>query len=383
MPRSGGRLAEGNNMASISRRQVLLGGGALLGSRMIPDLNLISSAFGKDVPRPDYMIRAGTNENPWGPSRVAIQAINHSLHMSNQYGGDRRRLISLVASINNVPSNHVAVGTGSGEILKTAALIATLERGSIVCADPTYHDLVRYAARVGSEIIRVPVDEGFRTDLNAMRKAIRPDTRCVYLVNPNNPIPSIIEKNALREFVLEVSQDRMVFIDEAYYEFVENPDYGTMLALVRDGQQNIIVARTASKIHGLAGLRIGFGFAHPDLISEINSRKTGNINVLGLNAAYASYQDEEFQRFTLRKNKESLAIVESMHEELGHRYVKSNANFTFFETGRDVREVNAAFRKEGIMVGRPFPPMLDWLRVSMAKPHEMRYFVQTYKKLYT
>ncbi len=370
-------------MASISRRQVLLGGGALLGSGMIPGLNLVSSAFGEGLPRPDYMIRAGTNENPWGPSRVAIQAINRSIQMSNKYGGDRRKLISLVAGINNVPSDHVAVGTGSGEILKTAALIATLDQGSIVCADPTYHDLVRYAERAGAEIIRVPVDEGFGTDLNAMRKAIRSDTRCVYLVNPNNPIPSIIEKNALREFVLEVSQDRMVFIDEAYYEFVENPDYDTMMDLVRDGHQNIIVARTASKIHGLAGLRIGFGFAHPDLITEINARKTGNINVLGLNAAYASYQDEEFQKFTLRKNKESLAIVEGMHQELGHRYVKSNANFTFFETGRDVREVNAAFRKEGIMVGRPFPPMLDWLRVSMAKPDEMRYFVQTYRKLYT
>lgn len=369
-------------MAGISRRQILLGGGALLGSGMVPGLSLVGSAFGSDIPRPDYMIRAGTNENPWGPSRVAIQAINRSLHMSNKYGGDRRRLISLVAGINNVPSDHVAVGTGSGEILKVAALIATLDRGSIVCADPTYHDLVRYAGRVGSDIIRVPVDEGLGTDLNAMRKAIRSDTKCVYLVNPNNPIPSIIEKNALREFVLEISQDRMVFIDEAYYEFVENPDYGTMMDLVRDGHKNIIVARTASKIHGLAGLRIGFGFAHPDLITEINNRKTGNINVLGLDAAYASYQDEEFQRFTIRKNKESLAIVEGMHEELGHRYVKSNANFTFFETGRDVREVNAAFRKEGIMVGRPFPPMLDWLRVSMAKPDEMRYFVQTYKKLY-
>lgn len=369
-------------MPGISRRQILLGGGALLGSGMVPELSLVGSAFGSDISRPDYMIRAGTNENPWGPSRVAIQAINRSLHMSNKYGGDRRRLISLVAGINNLPSDHVAVGTGSGEILKVAALIATLDRGSIVCADPTYHALVRYAGRVGSEIIRVPVNEGLGTDLNAMRKAIRSDTKCVYLVNPNNPIPSIIEKNALREFVLEISQDRMVFIDEAYYEFVENPDYGTMMDLVRDGHKNIIVARTASKIHGLAGLRIGFGFAHPDLITEFNNRKTGNINVLGLDAAYASYQDEEFQRFTIRKNRESLAIVEGMHEELGHRYVKSNANFTFFETGRDVREVNAAFRKEGIMVGRPFPPMLDWLRVSMAKPDEMRYFVQTYKKLY-
>lgn len=369
-------------MTTITRRQVLLGGGALMGAGLVPGVNLVSNAFGDQIPRPDYMIRAGTNENPWGPSRVALQAINRSLHLSNQYGGDRQRLIRLVAGINEVPPDHVAVGTGSGEILKTAALIATLDRGSIVCADPTYHDLVRYAERAGAEIIRVPVDEGFGTDLNAMRKAIRADTKCVYLVNPNNPIPSIIEKNALRDFVLEISQDRMVFIDEAYFEYVDNPDYATMMDLVRDGHKNIVVSRTASKIHALAGLRIGFGFAHPDLIMEIDNRKTGNVNVLGLDAAYASYQDEEFQQFTIRKNKESLAIVEGMHEELGHRYVKSDANFTFFETGCDIHEVIAAFREEGIIVGRPFPPMLDWLRVSMAKPDEMRYFVQTYKKLY-
>lgn len=369
-------------MAEISRRQLLLGGGALVGASLVPGTRLMGTAFGEAIPRPGYLIRAGTNENPWGPSRVALQAIQRSLDRSNQYGIDDDKLISLVAGINDVPPDHVALGTGSGEILKTAALIATLEQGSIVCADPTYHDLVRYASRVGAEIIRVPVDEELNIDLDAMRKAIRRDTKCVYLVNPNNPIPSIIEKNALRDFVLDVSRDRMVFIDEAYFEFVEDPDYATMMSLVRDGHRNVIVSRTASKIHGLAGLRIGFGFAHPDLITEINHRKTGNENVLGVEAAYASYQDKEFQKFTIRKNKESLAIVEGMHEELGHRYVKSKANFSFFETGRDVREVAAAFRQEGIIVGRPFPPMLDWLRVSMAKPDEMRYFVQTYKKLF-
>ncbi len=369
-------------MADISRRQILLGGGALVGASCIPGSQLIRAAYSEEIPRPAHMIRAGTNENPWGPSRVAIQAINRSLDRSSTYGIYSDKLVKLVAAINKVTADHVASGTGSGEILKTAALIATLDRGSIVCADPTYHDLVRYAERVGAEIIRVPVDERLNIDLDAMRKAIRRDTTCVYIVNPNNPIPSIIEKNALREFVLEVSQDRMVFVDEAYHEFVDNPDYGTMMDLIRDGHRNIVVSRTASKIHGIAGLRIGFGFAHPDLITEINDRKTGSINVLGLEAAYASYQDKEFQEFTLRKNKESLSIVEGMHEELGHRYVKSNANFSFFYTGRDVNEVGDAFSKEGIMVGRPFPPMLDWLRVSMAKPEEMRYFVQAYKKLY-
>jgi histidinol-phosphate aminotransferase len=328
------------------------------------------------------MIRAGTNENPWGPSRVALKAIVGSIDQSNKYGGIHDEMLQLISSLNDVAPENVALGTGSGEVLKVAGMLASMDKGSIVCADPTYHDLVRYAGRVGSEIIRVPVNEGLKIDLDAMMSAIRSDTSLVYLVNPNNPIPTIIEKNALREFVREVAKDRMVFVDEAYYEFVENDDYESMMGLVRDGQKNLIVARTASKIHGLAGLRVGFGFAHPDMARTIADRRTGNNNILGMQAAYASYQDMEFQNFTRRMNRESLDIVEGMCEELDIRYVKSNANFTFFETGVEIDEVRRAMQENGIIVGRPFPPMTRWLRVSMAKPDEMRYFVQTYKRLF-
>lgn len=369
-------------MAKLNRRQLLAGGGTVLGAAMLPGAAVRALADDGMLPRPDYMIRAGTNENPWGPSRVALQAISAAMDVTNQYGGIRDEMLALISAQQNVPADHIAIGSGSGEILKTAGLLASMETGSIVCADPTYQDLVRYAGRAGSDIIRVPVTENLDIDLDAMASAIRPDTRLVYLVNPNNPIPKIIEKNRLRDFVLEVSKDRLVFIDEAYHEFVDNPDYASMMELVRNGHRNILISRTASKIHGLAGLRVGFGFAHPELITLINHRKTGQNNILGMHAAYASYQDQDFQRYTLRKNRESMAIVEAMFEELGLRYVKSNANFTFFESGIPVDELNAALRAEGIYSGRPFPPYLTWSRISMAKPEEMRYYVQTYKRLF-
>jgi len=217
-----------------------------------------------------------------------------------------------------------------------------------------------------------------------MRQAVRADTNMVYLVNPNNPIPSVIEKNAMRDFVLEMSQDRLVFIDEAYHEYVEDPDYASMMGLVAAGHRNIIVSRTSSKIHGLAGMRIGFGFAHPDLVAEMWMRKTGDTHVLGLAAAHASYLDQEFQDFSIRKNKESRAIVENMCEELGLRYVKSNANFTFIETGMENAFVKAKMEEHGILTGRDFPPYhTSWTRVSMSKPEEMEYFVQVYKRLFT
>lgn len=372
-------------MENISRRKILLSGGAFLGVNAITALNPLSNPlFAADiVPRPFELVRADKNENPYGPSRVALQAINEGIDLVNKYsGGSRRKLVELVARQNGVTSDHVTIGTGSGEILKTGGLIASWEKGSVVCVDPTYQDLVRYASRIGTEIIRVPVDENLACDLEAVAAAIRPDTKMVYLVNPNNPIPNIINKNALRDFVIEVSKKRLVFVDEAYYEYVEQPNYGSMIDLIAEGHRNIIVARTASKIHGLAGLAVGFGFAHPDQIKQIRELRTGKNNILGIEAAYASYQDQEFQDFTRRKNKESLRIVEEMFDELNVRYIKSNANFTFFETGIPVQEINTALLEHGIASGRPFPPFTKWSRISMDKPEHMRYYVQTFKKLF-
>ncbi len=368
-------------MGQFSRRQLLLGGGALLGASYMP--GLVRGVLAADIERPLNMIRADKNENPYGPSRVALQAINEAMDLTNKYAvGHRRELVKLVADINNVPADHVVLAAGSGEILKTGGLMASWDKGSVVCADPTYHDLVRYAGRAGSEIIRVPVDKNMGGDLVAMHNAIRADTAMVYLVNPNNPTPTIFNYDELRDFVIDVSKERMVFVDEAYFEYVEDPAHRSLIDLVAAGHRNLIVSRTASKIHGLAGLRVGFGFAHPDHIEAIKGLKTGGNNVLGIEAAYASYQDSDFQDFTRKKCRESMAIVEEMLVELGVRYIRSATNFTFFETGIPATELNAELREHGIASGRPFPPLTNWSRVSMAKPEDMRYYVQTFKKLF-
>jgi histidinol-phosphate aminotransferase len=183
--------------ANVNRRKFLLAGATLLGAAGLqgipgtpfsPPINFAKNAFA-EVSKPDYIIRASSNENPYGPSRVALQAINNAMSDANKYGGITQQLISLVAGIENVPADHVTVGTGSGEILNVSALIASLKGGSIVAPYPTFEALPRYAANMGTEIIRVPVDEKMHIDLNAMYNAIRPDTKMVYLCNPNNPIP--------------------------------------------------------------------------------------------------------------------------------------------------------------------------------------------------
>jgi histidinol-phosphate aminotransferase len=269
--------------------------------------------------------------------------------------------------MNGVTPDNILVGTGSSEILSVAGMLASQNKGSVVCADPTYQDLLQFAERLGAEIVRVPVNESLSADLDAMRAAVRNDTDMVYLVNPNNPIPSVLDKTAMRNFVLDMSKDRLVFVDEAYHEYVDNPDYESMIGLIAEGHNNI-----------------GFGYAHPDLIQRMDALKTGDTHVLAVEAAYASYQDPEFPKFVIRKNKESRAIVENMCEELGLRYVKSNANFTFIETGMENKFVQEKMREFGISTGRDFPPYhMSWTRVSMSKPEEMQYFVQVYKQLFT
>lgn len=375
----------------ISRRQVLIGSAALAGASLIPGIPLTPigsalqfsrSAMAAGISRPDKIIRMSANENPYGPSRIAMQAIADTIELSNRYADDPTELITLIAKLNDVMPENIMVGDGSSEVLNVAGLLSGMSRGSVVCADPTFQALLRYAENAGATIIKVPVNDELGTDLVAMKRAIKRNTKLVYLVNPNNPIPSIIEKTELRDFVLEVAEKRLVFVDEAYHEFVDNSDYETLMDLISKGQKNLIISRTSSKIHGLAGLRIGFGFAHPDLASKMVRRKTGRLNVIGLQAAYASYQDEDFQNFTRRKNKEALMIVEKMCQEMSIRYIKSDANFMFIETGVENHIVQEKMLANGIKTGRAFPPYTKWARISMAKPDQMKYFVQVYRELF-
>lgn len=372
--------------STLSRRKLLFGGAVLTGAaaldRLTGGLRLIDTAHA-DLAAPAVPIRMSSNENPFGPSPKAIQAMVDAFDESSLYGGVNGQILEVLSKIENVPPESITIGAGSGEILEAAAVLASLDPGSLVAPYPTFSQLTRTADALGTEIINVPVDGNMDTDLEAMYAAIRPDTRMVYLCNPNNPIPAIIEKGAMEDFVRTVAKDRLVFVDEAYYEYVDNPAFSSMMHLVEEGVDNVIVARTASKIHGFAGLRIGFGYGHPDLIQKLNEVITGSVSILTQHAALVAYQDMDFQQFSRAKNKEGLTILEGMYEELGLRYVKSNTNFSYFETGVDNDTFRQTMSEHGILTGRNFPPFSNWARVSIAKPEEVAYFVQTYKSLYS
>lgn len=369
------------NRRALLGRGSALAGGALLHAATAGSLGFATTAFGK-IAMPSEPIRMSSNENPYGPSPRAIEAMQAAFKYGNRYGGIQNEILAVQSAIEKVPVAGIMMTNGSGEVLSVAGIMTALQGGSIVAPYPTYASLLRTAEEFGSEIINVPVDASMHIDLDAMYAAIRPDTRMVYLCNPNNPLPTIIEKKKLEDFVRNVSKERLVFIDEAYYEYVDNPDFSSMMHLVAEGLNNVIIARTASKIHGIAGLRVGFAFAHPDLINQMRRHVSGSVDILAQHAALVSYQDKEFQDFSRAKNKEGLALVEGMYEELGLRYIKSNTNFSFFETGMDVEVFRKAMADRMIMVGRPFQPYTNWARVSISKPEEMAYFVETYKELF-
>lgn len=367
---------------AISRRDWMKGGSALALAALIGSrANAQDMAVPGFVPTPDNPLRLSSNENPYGISRLAKNAVIEALDNSHLYSSRRdgeAALAEVLAKIEGIEPKNITFSGGSGEILKTLGLITAVEGGSVLTADPTYHGLTRYAINRNVPIKHIPVDDTMTIDLDAMKAAYTDDVSIIYLVNPNNPLPTIMEKNKLREFCIEMSQKCLVFIDEAYHEFVENSDYATMVPLTAT-HENIVVARTASKIHGFAGLRLGIGYGSEKWIDKINEYITGSSNSLALSAAQASYMDTETQDFVRRKNRESKEIVYNLFEKHNVNYIRSNTNFIFFETGIDVNEVRERFQNHGILVGREFQPYPTWCRVSMGKPEDMVYFAEVYE----
>jgi len=315
---------------------------------------------------PNGPVRLHLNENPYGPSSQALEAMEEALAEGNLYNTRRYvdEMKTLLAAREHVTPDHIVVGCGSGEVLSVAGLLYGLNGGEILAAHPTFEGLQQYAERAGAVVTRVPLTDTFQHDLKAMREKITPDTKLVYICNPNNPTGTVIPGDELRAFCEEVSKQALVFVDEAYHEFVQDPTYRSMVELVRENC-NIIVSRTASKIHALAGLRIGFGFGHPDTIRRLGSFMTGSLNVVGLRGAIAGFRDANFQVYTRKMNREGRDRLYSLFEETGHECIRSQANFVFFRTGLPIEDFRKKMEQAGVLVARPFPPYTDWCRVSV------------------
>jgi len=353
----------------FSRRAILGGSVALAGA------GLLQRARGADTKRAaPAMVRLLANENPYGPGPAARAALAASADRAWQYAFRQEQVLrQSIAAREGLAPDNVMIAAGSGEVLRLAGLICGVERGALVIAQPTFTFAADYARELGATIREVPLDAEMRHDLDAMAAAVDAQTRLIYICNPNNPTGTRLGGSALRPFVQELSRRALVLVDEAYLDLSEDWPAHTAATRVAAGDQ-VIVTRTFSKLHGMAGLRIGYALARPDLIRRLERLRISILNLPGLEAAGASYADEEFQAFSRARLREGVELTQRWLAELGRPFARSHGNFVFFDTGAPVGAFAAAMRAQGFLVGRAFEPYASWCRVSMGTVEQMAAF---------
>lgn len=319
-------------------------------------------------------IRLCYNENPFGMSPKAKDALmGHWTEHTWYVPPVKDDLTATFAKHVGVARENVIVTQGSSEVLSILALAYNMDGGEIVAPWPTFEDLPRWGDTLKMRVHRVPLDHNLDHDLYQMDAKIGSATKLVFVCNPNNPTSNLNDDKALRDFVVNASKRALVVVDEAYIDFVNVPGHKSMVDLVLKGE-NIIVSRTASKIHGLAGLRVGFAVARPDTIRKLQQYVTGDPNVFGMHAANASLMDTEYQAFAKAKNAEGRTMLLDTLAKLGKKAAPSQTNFVFFQSGKPVEKMQEYFAGKGFRIGRAFPPYTDWCRVSVGAPEEMKQF---------
>jgi histidinol-phosphate aminotransferase len=315
-----------------------------------------------------------SNENPFAPSPKVREAMTEAFDLACRYPNRHwSRLIEKLAEKEGVKPENIVVTCGSREGLQLTGLEYGLHGGEILTPKPTYWAMMSYAEQFGAHINAVPLDDELGLDLGAMERRINHNTRLVFVCNPNNPTGALLPADAMRNFCERVSERSIVFSDEAYYDYVSEPGYPSMVELVKE-DLNVIVSRTFSKIYGLAGVRVGYLVAREDIATRLRARVVGGLNMLAVYAALAALEDEAFREFALKKNEEAKHYVYALCDELGLRYIPSHANFVFFQTGKDIRQLIPFFRERGVAIGRPFEPLTDWCRISTGRMEDMEQF---------
>jgi len=327
------------------------------------------------------IVRLSANENPYGPSAKAHEAMKNAHSMCNRYPDEANDvLIDKIAKINNVNREQVVLGDGSSEILKLCAETFTgPTQGKLIAADPTFEAILEYAKANGAEVVKVPLTSSFAHDLPKMSGAARGGL--IYICNPNNPTASITPKNDLREFIANTPRETMILVDEAYFHYADSPDYESMIPLVKD-HPNLIVARTFSKIYGMAGLRCGYCVAQPETIKRMHPfQMWDSVNIMALAAASASLGDPDQVPNGQRLNSEAKSFTTSELDKMGYKTIPSEANFIMFDCKRPVVPLIQALKQRNVQVGRLFPALPNHMRLTIGKRNEMETFLSAFRQV--
>ena len=323
-------------------------------------------------------VKLASNENPLGPSPKALAALTKGTETLHLYpDGGAHHLTHALADRLKVSINQIVVGNGSDEIISLLVKAFLTPGDEAVMAD---HTFVMYKLAVTGghgTCVEVPLKEWCH-DLPAMAKAITNRTRLVFVCNPNNPTGTIVKKDDVSAFMSSIPDDVIVVFDEAYYEYVRHPQFPDSLHYVRQNRP-VVALRTFSKIYGLAGLRIGYGITTPEIVDYLNRvRNPFNTNALAQKAALAALSDEEHVATSRVLNESEMAVVESGLRDLGLHPIPSQANFLYFDTGRDGHDIFNRLLKEGVIVRHIRGSMI---RVTIGQPEENTRFLRALTKV--
>ncbi|TDN40508.1 histidinol-phosphate aminotransferase family protein [Hymenobacter sp. UV11] len=325
--------------------------------------------------------RLSANENPFGPSDKAKQAITESMASCYQYPMQARDLIQKIADYEGLTPEHIMLDAGSSPLLLAAAMHFG-QQGAIITGDPSYADLPRKAEKFKAPIVAVPLTADYKLDLEAMEKKIDSRTALVYLCNPNNPTGTVLDTAKLKAFTARVSQKTPVFIDEAYIDYLPDPRGTTLIAAVKQGQ-NVMVARTFSKLYGFAGLRVGYLVAQPAMIKTLSQYAQGpmSISAPAIRAAVVSYQDQAFMQDALKKTLASKQFLYDTLKREGYEPIPSVTNFVMFPIKMDGKRFVEEMGKRGVSIRNWEFNNQHWCRVSIGRMDEMQAFAEAFTQV--
>jgi histidinol-phosphate aminotransferase len=331
----------------------------------------------------DGFIRLNSNENAYGPSAKVAEAIKSAIGRTNRYPRmEYDALAEHISNLNKVKPEQVLLGCGSTEILRVAAFAFLGNGKQLIQASPTFEAIEHYARAAGSEVISVRLTPAFAHDLDAMLTHVGSSTTLVYICNPNNPTASLTPRKDLESFVGKLPASTFVVIDEAYHHYAgQSGMYASFIDRPLDDER-VIVSRTFSKVYGLAGLRLGYAVASPRIIRQMRKFATeDNVNAIVTQGAGAALDDTDAVNDFVRRNADDRQEFFNQAMARALKPIDSHANFVMMNTLHPAEEVIQHFRKNDILIGRRFPPMDTYVRISLGRPEEMRAFWRTWDLL--
>lgn len=335
-----------------------------------------------DVPPGTVWLNA--NENPEGPCRAALEAMAEALGATGRYHyQEYRDFVAAIARSEGLEARQVLVGAGSSEVLQVAVWAFTGPARPLIYSEPTFELPIGIARALGHPVIPVPLTEAYGADVKRMAaEAEKAGGGLIYLCNPNNPTSTITPKGDIAWLVANLPPETVLLIDEAYIHFSTDPQLESALGYVCQDKE-VIVTRTFSKIYGMAGLRVGFGCARPELITRLGALRSNVVSYVSARAVLAALSQLPDM---LDERRARLAAVRGdlcdwlREREIG--YLEPHANFVMIDVRRDVREVIPELVRRGVAPGRPFPPLTHMLRVSIGTAAEMEKFKRAFAEVY-